>query len=350
VKAPTSLELILPKQTTEGEEVNATVILTDAVSGMRLEGKTVLLGDIREVTDGNGSAVFGLAFDAAGEETLAAEFEGHRYYEPSESEDEKISVLPLTCEDGTLVGGCSGSYLCGDDLELDFSCDECGCPQGLLCIDNKCITEEERLRTLIEKLQKSDVLVESDDGQGSGVIIEEGSDESRILTARHVVDPDFTAQPSTNIQVFNSEREVAQPTSILLAPNDIDLAVIVIGKYMGPAVDVRDNDSIERGAEILAIGSPLGIQDSVSKGIISNVYETETESEYEFEAIQIDAAVNPGNSGGGLFLAKDGRLIGVTSFKLLISKVELAEGLGFAVPVSLLEEFPVDGWQAVSPG
>jgi S1-C subfamily serine protease len=243
------------------------------------------------------------------------------------------------------VGKCSGSYLC-EELELEFDCETCGCPQGLLCMDDECITEERRLQRLIVELQKSDVLVENDLGTGSGIIIK----ERWVLTARHVVDPEFTGIAAANIEIFNSEREIGKPQSILLAPNAIDLAVIVINKDMGPPAKMVFNESIERGAEVLAIGSPLGIQDSVTKGIISNLYDAKTESEYGYEAIQIDAPVNPGNSGGGLFLASNGKLIGVTTSKRVISEVELAEGLGFAVPIDLIEEFPVDDWQSISAG
>ena len=97
------------------------------------------------------------------------------------------------------------------------------------------------------------------------------------------------------------------------------------------------------------MGSPLGIQNSVSKGIISNFFDAETRSEYDYTAVQTDAAVNPGNSGGGIFLVKNGQLIGVTTFKLVLAQYELAEGLGFAVPVSLIEEFPFDKWRTITP-
>jgi S1-C subfamily serine protease len=315
----------------------------DGITGDYLPDRTVYLDGSGATTDQNGTAVFRLSLNKSG--GFVASFKGDGSHEASKSSKASITIIPLSCEDGTLPGECSGSYLC-KDLELEFDCERCGCPAGLLCEDNECITEEQRLQRLIVELQRSDVLVENDIGTGSGIIIE----DRWVLTARHVVDPEFNGIAAANIEIFNSEREIAKPQRILLAPNDIDLAVIVINKDMGIAADFGSDGSIERGAGVLAIGSPLGLQDSVTRGIVSNFYDAETDSGYGYQAIQIDAPVNPGNSGGGLFLESNGKLIGVTTFKRVISRVELAEGLGFAVPLTLLEEFPVDDWQPISPG
>ncbi len=346
-RAPTAIMIEMAGQADAGEPVNVTVSLAD-LKGNPLEGKTVLLDGMDRTTDAEGRAVFGLNFTRPGIMEVSAAFEGDDDFESSEGTG-SIEIYALTCDDGTLVGGCSGQHICTEEQVLEFDCESCGCPQGLLCIDNQCISEEERIEALVKKLQKSTALVRSDDGLGSGVIIEMNEDETIILTNRHVVDEDFDFVISKNLEVENYLDEVGKPYRIYIAPNDLDLAAILVKKQMGPPADVAYNATLNRGAEVLAMGAPLGIQNSVSKGIISNFFDTETRSEYEYQAIQTDAAVNPGNSGGGVFLVKNGELIGITTFKLVISKVELAEGLGFAVPVSLLEEFPLDTWRTVSP-
>ncbi|MBD3210306.1 trypsin-like serine protease [Candidatus Micrarchaeota archaeon] len=337
-----SLSIGIANSTTVGERLSAKVRLEG------IEGAEVFFRGMHNNTDENGTAHFALAFNSTGMKQVNAEFRGNRYLHPARA-TAWLEVLPETCSDQTVVGECSGSCLCTRDQELEFNCAECGCPSGLLCIENECITEEQRVQKLIKRLQESDVFVESDRGSGSGVIIEAGENQSIILTNRHVVDPDFSSQSAPNIQIFNSDREVAKPKSILLAPNGIDLALIYIGKYLGPEAEAGYNQSIERGAGVLAIGSPLGIQDSVTMGIVSNFYDAETEEGFEYQAIQVDAAVNPGNSGGGLFLSSNGKLVAITTFKLVISQVELAEGLGFAIPLSLVDDYPIGEWTVIAP-
>jgi serine protease Do len=262
----------------------------------------------------------------------------------------RLTVLPQTCEDGTVVGECSGSYLCTENKTLAFRCSECGCPGGLECIANECVSEEHRVERLIGQLEQSNVLIRSDAGVGSGVIIARQGSETFILTNRHVVDPDFTLQAPPNLEVSNYQTEVAQPVRVLVAPNQLDLAVVVVGKDIGPPADMDFNLSPQRGADVLVLGSPLGLQNSVTRGIVSNFYSTNTSSGFDFEAIQTDAAVNPGNSGGGVFLVDSGQLIGITAFKLVLQRGQLAEGLGFAMPIRLLGDFPLDEWTEIAPG
>ena len=257
------------------------------------------------------------------------------------------------CEDGTLVGECSGEYYCAEDRELEARCSACGCPGVLLCVEERCIGEEERLQGLIETLQKGNLKIESDEGIGSGVIIGKNGSDLLILTNRHVVDADFAFISNTNLEVLNFDNETAKPARIYIAPNQLDLAIIVVQKDMGPPADIDYGLKPKIGAEVLAIGTPLGIPNSVTSGIISNYVETNTSSGFVYEVIQTDAAVNPGNSGGGVYLAGSGRLIGIISFKLVIRGREsdqLAEGLGFAIPVGIVDDYPLSEWKIIAPG
>jgi S1-C subfamily serine protease len=130
------------------------------------------------------------------------------------------------------------------------------------------------------------------------------------------------------------------------------MAIIVVSKDIGKPAEINYSLKPKIGSEVLVIGTPLGIPNSVTTGIISNYVETNTSSGFVYEVIQTDAAVNPGNSGGGVYLAGSGKMIGIISFKLVIrgrQGTQLAEGLGFAIPVNLVEDYPLDEWRVIPP-
>jgi S1-C subfamily serine protease len=343
IKAPTSLSIVVKGESLEGENATVVANLTKALTGSPLAGKNVTFDSVNVTTGTYGTASFTFSFNKTGSKSLSATYPGDKGFEGSQA-SASLEVLSLACSDGTLVNKCSGQYECTENRSLEFNCSKCSCPSNLLCISNECITDEARTGKLIKKLQKSIVQVESDETGGSGVILSSGNGTSIILTNRHVIDPNFSNNLVSDIEVLNYTNEIGKPARILVAPNQLDLALLIVNKEMGPAVNIDFNTSIERGDSVLALGSPLGIQNTVTKGIVSNFFDTESRANYTYEAIQIDAAVNPGNSGGGIFLARDGKLIGITTFKLLIAKAEPAEGLGFAVPIDLIEDFPTDGW------
>ncbi|MEW6036155.1 MAG: trypsin-like peptidase domain-containing protein [Candidatus Micrarchaeota archaeon] len=347
IRLPTSLELELPDEAEAGQNFTASATLRDR-SGMPLAGKVVTAGGANATTGSNGTAVFVISFAEAGKEMLAATFPGDAAFEPSASSG-IVQVRVPACADGTEVGECSGGYLCGEDRELAADCGSCGCPNGLLCIEDACISEEERLQMLIDRLQMSNVKIESDEGIGSGVIIARNGTSLIILTNRHVVDADFAFVPNTDIEVLNYNNETARPARIYVAPNQLDMALIFVNKDLGPPADIDYGLRPKVGSGVLAIGTPLGIPNSVSMGIISNYAETNTSSGFSYDVIQTDAAVNPGNSGGGVYLSGSGKLIGIISFKLVIRGNQLAEGLGFAIPVKVLEDYPLGDWKAIAP-
>ncbi|MEW6721815.1 MAG: trypsin-like peptidase domain-containing protein [Candidatus Micrarchaeota archaeon] len=349
VRAPVALSLEAPGSAPEGEEFVVRAGLTNAATGMPLAGKQVSLGTLVLLTGANGTAEFLVAFNESGEETLRAVFAGDDFLEPGESETVVVAIEPPACDGGIPVGACAGRYMCNEELELEFDCQSCGCGDGRMCIEGACVTENERIQMLIARLQKSNVKVMSDGGIGSGVIIGKNGSDMLVLTNRHVVDPDFARIANGNIEIINFSEEVSRPRRILIAPNQLDMAVLVVGEEIGPPAVVYEGEKPKTGAEVVVLGSPLGIPNSASKGIISNFVLTNTSGGFDYEVIQTDAAVNPGSSGGGLFLSSDGRLIGITSFKLTITRSQLAEGLGFAIPVTLISDFPLDEWTAIPP-
>ena len=111
-----------------------------------------------------------------------------------------------------------------------------------------------------------------------------------------------------------------------------DLAVIKINKDGLTAAELGDSDSVQVGEFAMAIGNPLGLQSSISCGIISaknrEVQDSDTKTTYKL--IQTDAAINSGNSGGALVNA-DGKVIGINTLKLSGTGVE---GIGFAIPIN----------------
>lgn len=150
---------------------------------------------------------------------------------------------------------------------------------------------------------------------GSGFII---SRDGKIVTNLHVIRDIKTA----TVQLANGE--IFDSVSVLATDERRDLAIIHIAAYDTTAVDLGNSNSVAVGEPVVVVGSPLGLEGTVTAGILSAV----RDSGDGFKVLQTDAAVNPGNSGGPLINGK-GQAIGVVSFKLRSSV-----GLNFAVPIN----------------
>ena len=109
-----------------------------------------------------------------------------------------------------------------------------------------------------------------------------------------------------------------------------DLAVIKIDKNNLPAATLGNSDSLKVGEFSMAIGNPLGMESTVTAGIISATSRTITSDGRNYTVVQTDAAINSGNSGGALVNSK-GEVIGINTLKLSGSGVE---GIGFAIPIN----------------
>lgn len=252
------------------------------------------------------------------------------------------AVQPLSlsaCDDGTGAESCSGraGYYCTDKAKLVSNCEKCGCASGLTCSGNECVTAEVHSSQLIAQLQKSIVKVNHTWAGGSGIVIKQDNTRTFILTNSHVVEAAFNI---SDVRVFPSSGSGLSASRIYVAPDNIDLAVIEVLGEIGVSTEIAYANS-SRGQSVVALGSPLGFQGSVSKGIISNfIPDTTRDSNYSKNHIQTDAAINPGNSGGGLFLENDGRLIGINTYKYGDT-----EGLGFAIDIRELKSLPAyDEW------
>ena len=160
---------------------------------------------------------------------------------------------------------------------------------------------------------------------GSGVIL---SDDGYILTNYHVIEGADKLQVVASGGAYEAKVVGTDPSS--------DLAVIKIEASGLPAVEIGSSSDLVTGEWVMAVGSPFGLEQSVSTGIVSAVsrsssslYSSESEAIYT-NMIQTDAAINPGNSGGAL-VDKNGKLIGINT--LIASTSGSSSGVGFAIPV-----------------
>lgn len=169
---------------------------------------------------------------------------------------------------------------------------------------------------------------------GSGIIV---SSDGYILTNNHVVNStsstsyyQITEATGVKVKLYGDETEYE--AKVVGSDSQTDLAVIKIEKEGLTAAELGDSDSVQVGEFAMAIGNPLGLQSSISCGIISakdrEVQDSETGTVYNL--IQTDAAINSGNSGGALVNA-DGKVIGINTLKLSGTGVE---GIGFAIPIN----------------
>jgi serine protease Do len=157
---------------------------------------------------------------------------------------------------------------------------------------------------------------------GSGVIV---SNEGLIVTNAHVV------QKATQIYVVLYDGTMVEARALKVDPED-DLAVIK-AELPYPVIKVRyaDVGDLMVGETVIAIGNPLGLENSVSVGVVSGKDRAFSSPECEYVCsglVQTDAPINPGNSGGALFNL-DGELVGIN-----VAVVQEAQNIGFAIPAA----------------
>ena len=170
---------------------------------------------------------------------------------------------------------------------------------------------------------------EEDLGSGSGVII---TSDGYIVTNNHVV------EGGQNIRVCLQDGSEYEAT-LIGTDSYSDLAVIKIDATGLPAATLGTSSSMTVGDPVFAVGNPLGVlSSSVSQGIISGLDRTINVDGHNMTLMQTDAAVNPGNSGGGLFNA-NGELIGIVNAKSYGLDVE---GIGFAIPMDTAKSIIMD--------
>lgn len=178
-------------------------------------------------------------------------------------------------------------------------------------------------------------------GAGSGIIVSKTDKELLILTNNHVVE----GATSLSVQFINEKSidatikgsSVSRDIAIISIPiKDIDNETISAIKI----ATMGDSKNLKVGSGVIAIGNALGYGQSVTTGVISALNRTVTIDKTKNNMIQIDAAINGGNSGGAL-LNSSGEVIGINSAKYsssVYSSEASIEGMGFAIPISDVSE------------
>jgi len=173
---------------------------------------------------------------------------------------------------------------------------------------------------------------------GSGSIIQSDASTSYVLTNNHVIE---AAATSGTIKVETDGGDQYAATIVGRDAN-YDLAVVKINKGNQPVISFGDSSAIQIGDPVIAFGSPLGLDHTVTSGIVSSLNRPVTTgqngvSDSYVDAIQTDAAINPGNSGGPL-TDSQGRMIGINSAIASLGSSVGGQsgsiGLGFSIPIN----------------
>ncbi|MFQ5510845.1 MAG: trypsin-like peptidase domain-containing protein [Candidatus Krumholzibacteriia bacterium] len=173
---------------------------------------------------------------------------------------------------------------------------------------------------------------------GSGVILHP---DGYILTNAHVVEAARRVQVLVPQKITGEERgrSILQPkgrrfgAQIVGIDRETDLAVLKVQATGLPYLELSDSDGLRQGQIVLAFGSPYGLENSVSMGVVSSV-SRQLRPEDPMIYIQTDATINPGNSGGPL-VDTEGRVVGINTF--ILSHAGGSEGVGFAAPSNIVQ-------------
>lgn len=186
------------------------------------------------------------------------------------------------------------------------------------------------VKDLVRRFGEAVISIETPSGKGSGFIL---NDEGFAVTNHHVIDGEtrISAILYENTPGGLKRRRIDDVAIVALNPF-VDLALI----KLPPQKDLKlghvylgSLDDINAGDGVFAVGNPLGLERSVSQGIVS----TRNRNFEGLVYLQTDTAINPGNSGGPLFNLR-GEVIGVTNMKLTFG-----ENLGFAIPINYVKDF-----------
>jgi serine protease Do len=179
-------------------------------------------------------------------------------------------------------------------------------------------------------------LVRAQRGAGSGFVVDP---EGYILTNRHVIQGaskiEVLVQPTAEER--EGSRSVLEPAGRLViarlvgADAETDLAVLKIDGVTLPALPMADSEALRQGQIVVAVGSPLGLRDSVTLGVVSAT-SRQLRPDSAMIYVQTDAPINPGNSGGPLVNTR-GEVVGINT--MIASQSGGSEGIGFAVPSNI---------------
>jgi serine protease Do len=192
------------------------------------------------------------------------------------------------------------------------------------------LQKERTVRELVATIGEAVVQVRTPSGLGSGFFINE---DGYLITNFHVIE----GETEISIEVYHThngqlDRQTFKQVRIIALNKFADLTLLKVEDKNAPKfswVLLGDSDALSVGDHVFAIGSPLGLERTVTEGIIS----TKTREIQGELYMQTTAQINPGNSGGPLFNLR-GEVVGITNMKLTFG-----EGLGFAIPVEAVKFF-----------
>lgn len=241
-----------------------------------------------------------------------------------------LMILSLVI--GTLLGLLGSQYLPAtgsDDAEGDGTSGEDDGGTETVPITDISVSD------IAEDVLPSTVFIQVSAGgegfTGSGFVF---NDEGHIVTNAHVIEPALTADDSALTVVFSDGVELE--ATIAGATTDYDLAVLQVERDDLPPLRLGDSTELRVGQPVVAIGAPLGLEGTVTTGIVSAMnrpVRVGNEGSTFINAIQTDAAINLGNSGGPLVDAS-GAVIGVNTAIASRPGQTGSIGLGFAIPSS----------------
>jgi S1-C subfamily serine protease len=201
-------------------------------------------------------------------------------------------------------------------------------PTAVSSVDTGAANLQNAFVAVVERVRSSVVQVQTNVGLGSGIVFDDKGD---VVTNNHVV------SGATTIRITTAEGKT-QTASLIGAFPVGDLAVIRAPGPLRPAT-FADSSTLKVGMIVLAVGNPLGLQSSVTEGIVSAVDRTVSESGAITlpDMVQTSAAINPGNSGGAL-VDLAGNVVGIPTLAAVDPILGAANGIGFAIPSNTVND------------
>lgn len=190
---------------------------------------------------------------------------------------------------------------------------------GILLLTLGCIcssaSAQSNIRDIAATNLPSIVVIEAGDSQGSGVILESSG---VIATNFHVV------EGADSIVVRLNNGDTYRDVSVIDFDLERDITIIKIKAFDLPAVTLGNSNEVRVGDDVVIMGAPQGLDQTVSRGIVSAIRDTGE----GYSLIQTDAAISSGSSGGGMF-DMSGALVGIS-----VSYIENAQNLNFVIPIN----------------
>ena len=223
-----------------------------------------------------------------------------------------------------------------------FASTASACPKGRSAVT---LGTGSTIKFTVQKVQPSVVTVnvKAADGSGdtgSGSIVKSDSSGSYIVTNNHVIDAATVVGNSYSLTVTLNDGTII-PATLVGRDISYDLAVLRVSTGNLPVIPIGDSSTLSIGDPVIAFGSPLGLNGTVTSGIVSSLNRPVTtqsssaSTQSYVDAIQTDAPINPGNSGGPL-TDSQGNMVGIDSAIASLGGQSTSGsiGLGFAIPIN----------------